>query len=826
MFLLRHVRRLRWAAARARAMSGPEMAWRVRTALKARSEGMASRLGSLGPSPDSAAGPSADAGAGEVILFGSRPLAFLPEEGTDRAELKGALASLPPLRLGDSGTRDWNRDPETGRVFPLVHWSRVDYREPAIEGGVRRLWYAARHLDVPDRALAYYLNPDPQAAVAALTPIITWIEQCPPGRGIHWTVPLEMGFRLIAWGYALRLLAGAPALGAAAPRIARAIDAQAEHILAYRSRYSSANNHLIAQAAGLLHAGFAFSGRRRAARWREMGAAILWEEIERQTTPDGVSRELSLHYQELVLELALLSWLVLRANGSAPPAAARTRLAAMFDFVAELDRFPGGPPDFGDSDGQSALPFQGAASPRASILALGTVLFDRPDWLPVAHPLTRPAAVLLGATGRARLPALSPARPRLHSRFYPEAGLALFRDAGGDRALLLDCGPLGFLATAAHGHADCLAIALGAFGEPLLIDPGTFTYHAEPRFRDHFRGTAAHSTLRVDGEEQSEMRGAFLWGRRAEPRVERVATHGAWDVIAASHDGYARLSSPVRHRRTVVFVKPDYFWVTDELLGEGEHLAEGFWHFAPGSTLAADATWIRSRAPAGAELHLQWVGPDPRPPLELWEGAEHPIQGWSSPRFGVRVPAPVLRLAASRRLPWRSSMLVRPRPAMVEPPSEPVVAGMTPLGAGEVLWARGMPGEDLLLRDDAAGELAIPGRQESLALRGRLALLRRQGEEVTAVAGLGLTHFRLGEADLVIAEAEGGKGVDFCIQRRGDQAVIEGRGGRVGLALPGVREVRGPEGPLAAQRQGDRLWIDLRDAGGEGVGGCAIRAHR
>jgi Heparinase II/III-like protein/Heparinase II/III N-terminus len=759
------------------------------------------------------------------MLFGSHPLAFLPAEDHGRADLRRALASLPQFPTVDRPAalaRDWNRDPETGRAFPLVHWSRLDYREPEIEGGVRRLWYAARHLDVPDLALAYYLNPDPQTAALALIPITTWIDQCPPGRGIHWTVPLEMALRLIGWGYAIRLLAGAPALAAAAPRIAAAVDAQAEHILTYRSRFSSANNHLIAQAAGLLHGGFAFCGRPRAARWREAGAAILWTEIERQTTADGVSRELSLHYQELVLELGLLSWLLLRANGTEPPAAAKSRLAAMLEFVAELDRFPGGAPDFGDSDGQSALPFQGAHPSRASLLAIGAALLDRPDWAP-AHTLTRPAAVLLGAAGRERFNALGAPRPTLRSRFYPEAGLALFRDASGDRALLFDCGPLGFLATAAHGHADCLALALGAFGEPLLIDPGTFTYHAEPRFRDHFRGTAAHTTLRVDGEEQSEMRGAFLWGRRAEARVDRVATGGAWDVITASHDGYERLSSPVRHRRSVIFVKPDYFWITDELLGMDEHLAECFWHFAPGSTLIADDGWIRSRAPGGTELHLRWVGPDARPPLELWEGAEQPIQGWSSPRFGVRVPAPVLRLAAVRQLPWRTSVLLRPlapAPERSRSAAEPVLAGAAALGAGEVLWARGMPGEDLLLRDDAAGELELAQR-ESLSLGGRLALLRRQDGQVTAIAGIDLTHLRAGADELVTTE---GERVDFSVQRLGDQAVVEGWGGRLGLAIPGVREVRGPQGPLASERRGGRLWIDLgeRRAGGGGGGGGVL----
>ncbi|HWN82203.1 MAG TPA: alginate lyase family protein, partial [Candidatus Udaeobacter sp.] len=505
-------------------------------------------------------------------------------------------------------SRDWHRDPESGLSLPRIHWSRLDYREPRIEGAVRRLWYAARHLDCPELALGYYLTGDERAAAAALAPVMSWIGQCPPGLGIHWSVPLELGLRLMSWSMTARLLQGSEALAAAAPAIARSVHAQAEHMLTYRARFSSANNHLVAQAAGLLHAGFAFSGLRAAARWRRVGGEILWAELLRQSTPDGVSREASLHYQEFVLELGLLSWLVLRANGTEPPPNARARLAAMLDFVAVLDAFPGGPPDFGDSDGQTALPFLGRTGPRSSLLALGAVLCARPEWKAQVRSLSRPAAILLGSEGRKAFAALEDVRPARGSRWFESGGMAVLSDAMGERGLVFDCAPLGYLATAAHGHADCLAVSLGSFGQPLLIDPGTFTYHAEPRFRDHFRSTAAHNTIRIDGEEQSEMLGAFLWGSKARPQVEAASTLPAWDLIIARHHGYQRLRSPVVHRRWVVFVKPDYFWVVDEIEGAGRHLIESFWHLPPGARVARQTQGLEVTGPESADLTLLWAG--------------------------------------------------------------------------------------------------------------------------------------------------------------------------------------------------------------------------
>ena len=54
------------------------------------------------------------------------------------------------------------------------------------------------------------------------------------------------------------------------------------------------------------------------------------------------------------------------------------------------------------------------------------------------------------------------------------------------------------------------------------------------------------------------------------------------DVAAASYDApYADLDAAVRHRRAVIFVKPDYFMVFDELTGEGSHMYEALFHFMP-----------------------------------------------------------------------------------------------------------------------------------------------------------------------------------------------------------------------------------------------------
>jgi hypothetical protein len=824
-------------------MSLPELAWRTERALRARADRL---LGEFGREEEDDPSRIADPmQSGEMMLFGPCPPALLPAE-QGRMELVRALAeassvepdegSLLDLFGGRTGIVDqatgippeWNRDPLSGRGFALRHWSKVDYRRPEDAEAIRRLWYLARCRQLPSAALPFYLAGDGTAAAATAAAIGSFIQQCPPGRGIHWLVPLELALRLIAWSYAARLLAGSPVLAGLAPTLARSVHRQAEYIRANLSRYSSANNHLIGQAAGLVHAGTAFAGLKLAPLWRETGRDILWREILRQTSEDGVSREASTHYHELVLELGLLVWLLMRAGGDEPPPQVRERLLGMLELVAELDAFPGGPPEVGDSDGQSVLPFACGDPPRRTLLAIGAVLGRRGDWKAQCRGLSRQAVLLLGARGRDEFHDLPAVRPGRKSRRFSGGSWALLRDGSGDRGLFFDCGDLGYLSTAAHGHADCLSIVLGAFGEHLLVDPGTYTYHAEPSLRDFFRSTAAHNTVRVDGLDQSEMRGAFLWGRRAKGRLIEWVNRSAVDLAAGEHDGYRHLPAPVMHRRTITFVKPDYVWVHDRLEGEGHHLAEQFLHLGsvevhrgPGRSDVLACT------PAGPALWILVPG-EANPEVELLTGCDAPLQGWISPRFGERRPGVTWRRVVEGPVPADLHLLLKPlaasqAPGAVEEDARELGRGsgaVQPLGSGHALHVHGMPGDDLVcLAPPAAaevrGEVAGTGRLAGKTLlAGRLALVRWGGDGWTALAGERLRRLEAG-GELVL-ETEG-EAASFSLRRLGDRAVVEGSGGRVHLRAAGIREVRAEGVTLAVEHSGE--WMSFALPGETRTGG-------
>ena len=123
---------------------------------------------------------------------------------------------------------------------------------------------------------------------------------------------------------------------------------------------------------------------------------------------------------------------------------------------------------------------------------------------------------LFREAGATRFALTEPAPPP-GSTLLPDAGVVILR--AGTRRVMLDAGPLGYPAIAAHGRADALQITLSEGEDDLVVDPGVGSYFALPAVRSALRGTAAHSTLTVDRTDQSESGGAFLWTRHASTRL-------------------------------------------------------------------------------------------------------------------------------------------------------------------------------------------------------------------------------------------------------------------------------------------------------------------
>ena len=235
---------------------------------------------------------------------------------------------------------DWFYDPVTGRRSPSDRYAfRIDHRSQEQTGNIKQVWEISRLQHLTLLATAWFLSRDERYADRVAEQLRSWWRENPFLSGVHWTSGIEVGIRLISLAWIRRLLDDWPPVADLFEHdelAVRQIHWHQQYLDAFRSRGSSANNHVIAEAAGQLVASCAFPWFPESDRWRRKSARLLERELVRNTFPSGIGRELASDYQCFVAELGLLAAVEAEAAGCPLSAAAWQRLCAMVDSGAAL----------------------------------------------------------------------------------------------------------------------------------------------------------------------------------------------------------------------------------------------------------------------------------------------------------------------------------------------------------------------------------------------------------------------------------------------------------------------------------------------------------
>ena len=566
--------------------------------------------------------------------------------------LKGEWEMLGAVRT-DMVQPDWFWDPVTGRrSSPDAYAFSVNQRDEAAVGNIKQVWEVNRLQHLTLLATAWFLTAEEAYAQRVADQLRSWLRENPFLSGVNWTSGIELGVRLINLAWIRRLLdswPGVAALFEGSETTVRQIRWHQEYLAAFESRGSSANNHLIAEAAGQLAASCAFPWFPESERWRREAASLLARSLADNTFPSGINRELASDYHGFVFELGVFAAAEAAAAGTPVPDGTWRLLCSMADAMAALVDCLGQPPRQGDSDEGRVVLLDAPARGRwPALLALGDGVFGRLAWWPAVPPdagsvlLRSLAGDVEEVSGR---PAARPDR-------FPDAGISILRTAAADSPELwcrCDGGPHGFLSIAAHAHADALSVEVRYGGVDVLADPGTYCYHGEPAWRSYFQSTIGHNTVEVGGRWQSVRGGAFLWLRHAAGREISFASDGAVAAWTGEHDGYR----PAVHRRSARLDRgARVVEITDEISG-GPHDVRVAFHLGPdvAASLAgsvASLAWPDAVTPGAAELMLpaglEW---------SLHRGETEPILGWYSAGLGHRVPAVTL-LGQGRSQPGES----------------------------------------------------------------------------------------------------------------------------------------------------------------------------
>ncbi len=653
--------RVRWYVDRLRAMDATEIRGRVRD------EAYRRLWKSRPPAPPKATTPATrrlpmmvatlPAAMGSVSPSARQALLAEADE-----MLAGRLTVLGRTRSDVTDQVDYHLDIDTGRRAPAeIYCFDVDIRDDAVVGNAKFVWELARHQHLTTLAAAYAASNDARYAERIDRELRNYWSAASFPLGMHWTSGIEVALRLISWTWIRRMLDGWPGATALFENnevFVENLGRSHQWLATLGSHGSSANNHLIAEASGQFIGAAAFGLFEHSDRWRDDAAKTLADQLELQTHVDGLNREQAADYHGFVLDLALVAWVEAELVGHPVADRLLKSISVGLEALQSVVDAAGRPPRFGDSDDGLGWRLDALEVDRwASLLDTADALLpETTGWVEGRGETDVRNAVIKACVAKHRLPAPGVPADRRRRSLFHGAGLTILRDLpdaeGPELWCSFDHGPHGYLATAAHAHADALAVEIRVGGVEIVADPGTYCYNTERRWRDHFRSTAAHATVTVNGRDQSSIGGAFLWTSSAETTLlsHDGLEHGELAVCRAEHDGYR--DQGVLHRRTVELDRSARtVLITDHLPAaggpaptDGLAIVCGF-PLGPDVTAALDATgpdaspvatlrWPNGgRATAMLDPLLSWT---------VVTGQDTPPIGWYSPRFGAKQPAAML----------------------------------------------------------------------------------------------------------------------------------------------------------------------------------------
>ncbi|HEY4109082.1 alginate lyase family protein [Puia sp.] len=558
--------------------------------------------------------------------------------------------------------RDWSFDVLNKCRFPVKYAKDIDIRT-GTSGSAKHVWELNRMLFLPRLALLYRKTRDVHYLTLIMRLVSDWVEKNPYLVGINWYSNIEINIRLINWFLTWEILR--------VEEIAHrntffrafvndtwvpSIYQHCKFSYAHPSLHSSANNHLIAEYAGLFVAASKWTFTE-SNDWKDYAKRGLEREIVQQHSANGINREEAAEYIQFITDFLLIALVTGDNTTNAFSTAFRDRFRSILSYIGHLLTINGQFPKYGDEDdGRVFLLNEDLHDNNfISLLQAGAIYFNDPDYWRGGPEADQKNRLLFGIKAQAASAKSNGTETVRSSKFYPDEGHFIFRKQtapGREIYCHFDAAPLGYLSIAAHAHADVLSFVVYLDGHPFLIDPGTYCYHTDAEWRHYFVSTRAHNTIGIRGMDQADFVGPTLWLNHYKVLVKDYSLSADYDHVMATHTGYKKCH--IQHTRRLEFLKADdKIVITDYIEAKGGKPIglEMPFHLHPAVDCKLDGhhsviSFADRKVVMQLDSQMQW---------SVVKGSLNPHLGWYSDRFYKKIPSPVIIGA----MPCTSSLQLR-----------------------------------------------------------------------------------------------------------------------------------------------------------------------
>ena len=361
-------------------------------------------------------------------------------------------------------------------------------------------------------------------------------------------------------------------------KISGALLRRYEWIDRFPSKYSSANNHLLAELAALSVLSSVIPAIHSA---NEKHFENFLETAKIQFNADGLNAELATDYHLYALDLVIAVLLMCKQVHNQQFA---TLIKAVAQATRDIVEFCGFWPRISDTD-------------HAAVLSNVVPEQHRASWL---------------ANFSEQLLEISLTNQSSSALTFRDSGYTFLKSTSdaGEVILLADHGYLGFGEIAAHAHADSAAIWLWVNRKPVLVESGSFSYHSRDDLRDAFRSSMWHNTISINGSSTSTPDGPFLWLTKKRATAKLLASTPNSVEIEVTIPKSSAIAAQAFHNRTVTLDGAKIV-VTDTVSSTEAFELSSHLIFAEDFNLAQNSTGqiqLRDASGQGVDISYDYAG--------------------------------------------------------------------------------------------------------------------------------------------------------------------------------------------------------------------------
>ncbi|MGN1115854.1 MAG: heparinase II/III-family protein, partial [Candidatus Ornithomonoglobus sp.] len=148
-----------------------------------------------------------------------------------------------------------------------------------------------------------------------------------------------------------------------------------------------------------------------------------------------------------------------------------------------------------------------------------------------------------------------------------------------------------------HAHPDSNQVLMYAYGKPLLVDSGRYSYSGYNDIYNRLRTAAAHNTIEVVGKPLAPHSAA------AKPFTYHISNK-AFEFNTSVQTGYEGIA----HTRNVLFMYDGYAIVTDYVESSENQQYRQNWHFMPSANAKADGERVQTAFNTQANITIVSAG--------------------------------------------------------------------------------------------------------------------------------------------------------------------------------------------------------------------------